>query len=92
MVARWSVGNLAGPVRGFIAHGVSPDDIPRCYPPGLREGPDGIGGDLPAMDGIVEIAAEKGTERSRTHPFKREVRQKMGVFAIFPGGADKLFG
>lgn len=53
---------------------------------GLREGLDGIGGDLPAMDGIVEIAPEKDTERSRTHPFNRVVRQKNGVFAIFPWG------
>jgi hypothetical protein len=92
MVARWSVGYLAGPVRGVIAHSVSPDEFPRAIRRGLREGLGGIGGDLPAMDGIVEIAAEKGTERSRTHPFEQVVRQKMGVFAIFPGGADKLFG
>lgn len=59
---------------------------------GLREGLDGIGGDLPAMDGIVEIAAEKDTERSRTHLFEQVVRQEMGVFAIFPGLAGKLFG
>ena len=59
---------------------------------GLRESQDGIGGNLPAMGGIVEIAVEKGTERSRTHPFEQVVRQKMGVFAIFPSGADKLFG
>lgn len=86
---------LAGFARAVFemgGHGVSPVEFPRYDPPWLEGRPRWNRGNLPAMDCIVEIAVEKGTEGSRTHPFKRVVREKMGVFAIFPGGADKLFG
>ncbi len=83
---------FARPVRGVVAHGGSPVEFPRCDPPGLEGRPRWNRGNLPAMEAIVEIGAEKDTERSRTDRFQGEVDRQIGVFAIFPRGTDKLFG